>query len=124
MDPLTEPQIHRAIRALDAGDRPDGATIKTALLMALAWHAAQVEIAAYRRQYAPAPMNEPDNSIGTARASVIADARRVSIAYSEHNLFRLIDCVTELDKTVRYFDLLQAGKLEEAKKILTDGAQG
>lgn len=48
MDPLTEPQIHRAIRALDAGDRPDGATIKTALLMALAWHAAQAEIVALR----------------------------------------------------------------------------
>jgi hypothetical protein len=47
-EPLSEPQIHRAIRALDAGDRPDGATLRTALLMALAWHAAQAEIAALR----------------------------------------------------------------------------
>jgi hypothetical protein len=47
-DPLTEPQIHAAIRALDAGDRPARATLRTALLMALAWHAAQAEIAALR----------------------------------------------------------------------------
>lgn len=47
-DPLTEAQIQGAIRALDAGDRPARATLRTALLMALAWHAAQAEIVALR----------------------------------------------------------------------------
>lgn len=36
MDPLTPAQIQRAIRHLDAGDWPDRATVRTALLMALA----------------------------------------------------------------------------------------
>lgn len=52
MEPLTEPQIHAAIRALDAGDRPHRDTLRTALLMALAWHAAQAEIAALRSRMA------------------------------------------------------------------------
>lgn len=52
MDPLSEPQIHAAIRALDAGDRPASATLRTALLMALAWHAAQAEIVTLRGRVA------------------------------------------------------------------------
>lgn len=59
-NPLTEPQIHRAIRALDAGEWPDGATLRTALLMALAWHAAQAEIAALRAHGTPMAQPAPD----------------------------------------------------------------
>jgi hypothetical protein len=40
-DPLTPQEIHRALALHEEGIRPDGATIRCALLMALALHAAQ-----------------------------------------------------------------------------------
>ncbi len=52
MDPLTDADLHRALRALDAGDRPNGATIRAALLMALALRPTQAEAAGLRARMA------------------------------------------------------------------------
>jgi hypothetical protein len=59
MAPLTDAEIHRALRALDAGEPPSVDTIRQALLMALALRASEAEIAQWRALLGIDPMARP-----------------------------------------------------------------